>query len=95
LEKRKSITKKDEVIATIEDTAPSILSSALILGISGLSLGFISSNGVISELGSLVGRGALISALMVLLFTSSLFMLLDKYIFKKSKEEDIEKQIIE
>jgi predicted RND superfamily exporter protein len=95
LEKRKSITKKDAVIATIEDTAPSILSSALILGISGLSLGFISSNGVISELGSLVGRGALISALMVLLFTSSLFMLLDKYIFKKSKEEDIEKQIIE
>jgi predicted RND superfamily exporter protein len=88
LEKRKMLAKKESAIKTISDTAPSILSSALILGISGFSLGFISSNGIISELGSLVGRGALISAFMVLLFIPSIFIIFDKIIFKKISKQD-------
>jgi hypothetical protein len=84
---RKKANKKESVIKTIGEAAPSILSSSLILGISGLSLGFISSNGVISELGSLVGRGSLISALMVLLFISSFFIIFDRLIFKNNLED--------
>jgi hypothetical protein len=82
LERRRENKLKDAITKTVESTAPSILSSAFILGISGLSIGIISTNGVISELGTLVGRGALISALLVLIFIPAMFTILDKIIEK-------------
>jgi predicted RND superfamily exporter protein len=86
LEKKNILEPKENGIATIRETAPSILSSALILAIAGLGLGFISTNGVISELGILVGRGALISAIMVLILVPSLFIVGNKFIHKLSKK---------
>jgi predicted RND superfamily exporter protein len=82
IENRKDKERKESLIFTIEETAPSILSSALILGIAGFGLGIISSNNVISQLGTLVGRGALISAIMVLLFLPAMFSISDKWIKK-------------
>jgi predicted RND superfamily exporter protein len=81
-----TMSKKQAVIETIEETAPSILSSASILAIAGFGLGFISTNGVISQLGILVGRGALISALMVLIFVSTMFIFGHKFISKKADD---------
>lgn len=81
--KRRELDKKEASIATIEEAAPSIIGSATILAIAGFGLGLISTNGVISELGILVGRGAIISAIMVLLFVPSAFMIFDKIIYKK------------
>lgn len=83
-DKRQITSKQEAALLTITETAPSILSSAFILGIAGFGLGFISTNSVISQLGTLMGRGALISALMVLLFTPALLMLCD-FRFKKEK----------
>jgi predicted RND superfamily exporter protein len=82
---RKEDSNKERVISTLKETIPSILSSSFILAIAGFGLGFISSNGVISELGVLIGRGALISAVMVLLFIPSSFMIFNKLIKFKQK----------
>ncbi len=83
-EKRKNEDKIEASILAIEETAPSILSSASILAIAGLGLGLISTNKVISQLGILVGRGALISAVMVLLFVSAMFIVVDKWLKRRN-----------
>lgn len=92
---KKNSNPKERAISTIKETAPSILSSAGILAIAGFSLGFISTNGVISELGTLVGRGSLISAVMVLLFIPAVFIISDKFINKivVIKQEDSDETI--
>lgn len=82
MEKRKSMGKAASVRAAISDTAASILTPASILTISGVMLGVISSNGVISQLGIILGRGAAISALMVLLVLPGFLMLFDRLIQK-------------
>ncbi|MDD4298476.1 MAG: MMPL family transporter [Bacilli bacterium] len=81
--KRAKMDKKQASISTIEEVAPSIIGSATILAIAGLGLGLISTNGVISQLGTLVGRGAIISAVMVILFVPAMFILCDKIIEKR------------
>ena len=45
-------------------------------------LGFISTNGIISQLGVLVGRGAILSSVLVLLVLPALINLFDKVIYK-------------
>lgn len=81
-ENRISLDKMEATTQTISKVAPSILSSAIILAIAGLGLGLISTNKVISQLGILVGRGAIISAVMVLLFVPSMLIICDKLINK-------------
>lgn len=87
LVKRAEMDKEQAAVATIEEAVPSIIGSATILAIAGLGLGLISTNGVISELGTLVGRGAIISAVMVILFVPAMFMLCDKVIKKGIKKK--------
>ena len=50
----------------------SILTSGGILTSAGLVLGLISTNGVISQLGILIARGAVLSAILVLVFLPSM-----------------------
>ncbi|MEG1406427.1 MAG: hypothetical protein RSD23_01105, partial [Ruthenibacterium sp.] len=69
---------------TVEETAASIITPVGILFIAGMVLGVISTNGVISQLGIILGRGALISAFMVLFFLPALLLLFDGLIPKTS-----------
>lgn len=85
LENRRQQEKKKAVVQTIQDTAISILTSAGILTIAGFFLGNMSTNQVISELGILVGRGAIISTTLVFFVLPSLLTLLDKFIQKTTK----------
>lgn len=85
LENRRQQEKKQAVVQTIQDTAISILTSAGILTIAGFFLGNMSTNQVISELGILVGRGAIISTTLVFLVLPSLLTILDKFIQKTTK----------
>ncbi len=82
LNNRRMLGKKESVRATVGITAPSILTPALILAVAGFALGSFSSNGIISQLGIILGRGALISAAMVLLFLPALLALFDPLIKK-------------
>ncbi|MEG0833368.1 MAG: MMPL family transporter [Oscillospiraceae bacterium] len=76
--------KLTSIHRTVEETAASIITPVSILFIAGMVLGLISTNGVISQLGIILGRGALISAFMVLFFLPALLLLFDKIITKTS-----------
>lgn len=82
LDYRKTADKKEAARLAVAGTAASILTPAGILTIAGLMLGFISTNGIISQLGTILGRGAAISAAMVLLFLPALLILFDGIIQK-------------
>lgn len=83
MENRRVLGKRDAISATISNTTASILTSASILSVSGIILGTISSNGVIGELGMLIGRGAALSAVMVLFFLPGLLYFGD-FLIRKS-----------
>lgn len=94
LENRKTLPKKEAMKATIGDNLIAILTSGGILSIMGYTLAFTSSNPIISELGTLLGRGTLLSLAMVTFVLPALLVLFDRVIQKttlknKFKNDDI------
>lgn len=77
LELRKDRPKKEAVAETIRSTAASILTSGGILACAGAVLRFGSSNLIIGQLGVLVGRGAVLSVLLVLALLPTLLTWLE------------------
>lgn len=75
-----NMNKKDAAIKTIKDTGPSILTSALILFTGTLSISLITSIKHTAELTMLIGRGALISLILVLGVLPSFLIIFDKLI---------------
>lgn len=71
--------------SAVKHSAITILTSSSILLFAGIAIHFISSNGVISELGTLVGRGAFLSMLMMFLFLPFLFRVFDGLIRKTTR----------
>ncbi len=82
MENRRMYPKTEAAKQTIADTTISILTSASILATAGTILGVISTNKILSQLGYLIGRGALFSSLLVLFVLPALLVLLDKWIQK-------------
>jgi predicted RND superfamily exporter protein len=82
LEYREILPKRDAVLEAISTSGGSILTSFLILGTAGLSLGIVSQTAAISELGTLIGRGAFMSGIMVLILLPQLLVILDPLILK-------------
>lgn len=68
IENRQLMPRNAAVAKTVSDTTASILTSAGILATCGFVMGLVSTNGVIGQFGILIGRGAVLSASMVLLF---------------------------
>jgi hypothetical protein len=90
---RTSLDKREAIIHATQATMTPILTSALILGIAGFCLGFVSTNYAISQIGILIGRGALLSAGVVLFVLPALLHIFDRPVqklnFKSRKEEVI------
>lgn len=84
LSNRKTLSKKDAMRVTIEDNLVAILTSAGILATAGFTLAFTSSNPIISELGTLLGRGTLLSLTMVACVLPALLVLFDRAIQKST-----------
>lgn len=82
LENRKTLPKKDAMRVTIGDNLVAIWSSATILATAGYALAFTTTNPIISELGTLLGRGTLLSFTMVTCVLPALLVLFDKVIKK-------------
>ena len=82
LNNRKALNKKDAMRITLADNLPAVLTSAGILSTAGFALALSSSNPIISELGTLLGRGTLLSLGMVALVLPALLVLFDKLIQK-------------
>lgn len=80
LEHRAENGKVQSAINTVRDCTISILTSGSILAVCGTIMGGISTNLIISQLGFLVGRGAVLSTLLVLFVLPSLLILCDRVI---------------
>ena len=82
LDERKTKNKKESARNSVQLCILSLFTSAIILTIAGFALGKISTNLVLSQLGTLVGRGAVISFLLVLILLPALLKLFDRAIEK-------------
>ncbi len=82
LEKRKQYPKKEAAVQTVATSAPSILVPAAILTCAGFSLGLLSSNGIVGQVGLVLARGTICSAVSVLFFLPALLLLFDRVIEK-------------
>lgn len=80
LENRKEYNKHDSAINTLKSSTGAILTSGAILALAGFTLGKISTNEVIAQLGILIGRGALFSMISVLFFLPTVLIICDKLI---------------
>ena len=92
LEERKVRTKYEAAKESIRVCVLSLFTSAIILTIAGSVLGGISTNLVLSQLGTLVGRGAVISFFLVLFVLPVLLMIFDKLIEKTTRKTNFYKE---
>lgn len=79
---RQMLSKRDAMRKTLSENIVAILVSAGILSISGFILAATSSNSMISELGTLLGRGTVLSFIMVVFVLPALFILFDRVVAK-------------
>ncbi len=79
---RKKKPRKEAMILTYGETFHSILISAVILSSAGFVVAYTSTNPIVSELGILLGRGTILSMVMVVLVLPALLLLFDKVIGK-------------
>lgn len=84
-ENRQTLEKKEAVTTTISNVAGSILTSGSVMTIVGFLLGFISSHGVLAQLGRFLGSGTLLSMLLVFMVLPGLLYTFDRFLIKKSK----------
>ncbi|NLM60999.1 MAG: MMPL family transporter [Clostridiales bacterium] len=82
LEYREILPKRDAAMKAVSTSGGSVFTSFLILGTAGLSLGIVSQTAAISELGTLIGRGAFMSGVMVLILLPQLLVIFDPVIMR-------------
>ncbi|ERJ12242.1 MMPL family transporter [Haloplasma contractile] len=82
---RESYNRYDAVKKAIHVSLPTVLTSGGILIVSGFSIGFVSSVSSTAALGTLIGRGALISCILVIFFLPQLLILFDRIVCRKKK----------
>lgn len=64
--KETGINKRKVIIRTLNEAFPTIITSGTILAAAGVLIGILSTNGVISSIGSCLGRGTIISIILVM-----------------------------
>ncbi|NLA53132.1 MAG: MMPL family transporter [Clostridiales bacterium] len=83
LEGRRTLEKREAAAFAFTASAGSILTSASILTLAGYALGIVlRENGIISQMGLIIGRGAAISGFMVLFVLPQMLSWFDKLIQK-------------
>jgi len=89
---RKSMPKKEALKTTLREVFGSILVSGSILSLSGFALQFTSSNQIVSDLGLLLGRGTILSMLLVVFFLPAALTLFDRLISKTTIRSNFYKE---
>lgn len=84
-EERQQKERAQALVDTVGITSVSIMTPAAILAVAGFMIGFSCTNASIAQLGMLLGRGALISCLLVLLVLPACLYSFDPLIVKKKK----------
>ena len=80
MEYRQTMHKKQALIQTIRVVTVSILTSGIVLTVVGFLLGYITTHGILSQLGLYLGRGAVLSLITVLFVLPGLLYLTDEII---------------
>lgn len=88
LNNRREYAKKEAMKKTIDDNLLAVLTSAIILASAGFALSITSTNPIVSELGILLGRGTLLSLVMVVLVLPSLLVMFDRIIQKTTLNQN-------
>ena len=78
---------EESVLKTIRENTVSILTSGLTLSVTGFLLDIFSSQGMIKQVGMLLGRGTLCSLAAVLFVLPGFLMLFDRYVIKNGTEK--------
>ena len=85
MEFRRTLRRKAAIVQTVSSVTVSVLTSGLTLTVVGFLLGYISTHGLLSQLGFFLGRGALLSMAIVLFALPGLLYLLDGLIAHTTK----------
>lgn len=81
--KRKLLPKKEACIEAVTRSCSSIFTSGMIITLAGYIVHFISTTAAIGDLGHLIGRGGLLSVMLVLTLLPALLVLCDPLIIEK------------
>ncbi|MDD4493327.1 MAG: MMPL family transporter [Eubacteriales bacterium] len=92
LKDRKSLPKKEAMLKALTNNLDAILVSAGILATAGFSLAATSGNQIISELGTLLGRGTILSFIFVVCVLPALLVLFDGFIEKTTLKNGFHKK---
>lgn len=96
-ELKNEMDKRTAIIETMNFAFPTVITSGAIMSCTSLLIGYMSSEATISSLGINLGRGTIISVILVLFVLPSLLLVSDKLVEKtsfnlfKKKEEKTEK----
>lgn len=91
MEYRRTMPKKQAISSTISSVTVSVLTSASVLTVVGFLLGFISTHGLLSQLGMFLGKGTLCSLAIVLFVLPGLLYVFDGLIRRTTKNADFYK----
>lgn len=91
LENRREMSKKQAIISAISSCTVSILTSASVLTVVGFLLGYISTHGLLAQLGMFIGRGTLCSLAIVMFALPGLLYIFDGLIHKTTKNANFYK----
>ena len=90
---RAALSKREAMVKTVSESFPTVLTSGAIMTAAGLLIAFRVSNVYVGHIGLAVGRGALISVILVLTVLPQLILLFDRAIsattvrFRRKKTE--------
>ena len=79
---RDTLPKKEAVIRAVSDSFPTVLTSGAIMAVAGFLIGFLVTDVYIGHIGFAVGRGAVISMVLVLSVLPQFLLIFDKVIEK-------------
>ncbi|MGI6787857.1 MAG: efflux RND transporter permease subunit [Acholeplasmataceae bacterium] len=93
---RVTLPKKEAMIEAATRSTPAIITSAAVLAAAGFVVFFVSSLGLVNEIGMLIGRGALLSGFMVIFVLPVLLLTFDSIIERtniKSKKQTSKEEV--
>lgn len=85
MENRQRLRRRDVIVQTTAEVTVSILTSGSTLAVVGFLLGFLSSHGILAQLGMFLGIGSLLSIGIVLLALPGLLYTFDSFIQRLTK----------
>ena len=85
-ENRQRLGRGAAVVQTISDVTVSILTSGSVMAAVGMLMGYVSSNQLLAQLGILLGRGAILSLVIVLFVLPGILYLFDHFAIQKEKQ---------